>query len=478
MTTCRTWSRGFLIKLGFILAVATLLRAYQVGRLSFWYDEVVTMRLARSANPSELIERLGQIDATRAPLHPLVLQGWVRVLGPSERSGRAFSVLCGVLTVAWVGRLGMRAFDDPRTGLWAAWLAALSPLLVRYSREARMYAWLVLVTCAAWEMLFSLRTSAAPWRLALYALAVAALVYSHPLGLLMAAALALASLACVRGSGLSWRRWLIAHLAAALAVAPWVGRYFDHEPESIVGRLPLRFLLGLPIGFVGGNFLTLLGFAAVIGFGLLAWPKREDGRRRVTLDTPSANVCLLIWLTVPPLLLYGYSRVSHPVFGPARYTLFVAPAFLILVARGLAKLPKAADLIVGAGASALALMLLPTFVYAPDQKADWRLAAEMLDRLDPDARQPVVVVSNDPAQNVEVETARYYLGSRRQAFPLPADPRGLAPLLRKPAVSRVWIAIGVRDGMLTTDPTRTLRLRRDATTLDVDGLRLIAVDDP
>jgi hypothetical protein len=66
MTTCRTWSRGFLIKLGFILAVATLLRAYQVGRLSFWYDEVVTMRLARSANPSELIERLGQIDATRS----------------------------------------------------------------------------------------------------------------------------------------------------------------------------------------------------------------------------------------------------------------------------------------------------------------------------------------------------------------------------------------------------------------------------
>src|SRR5690349_176407 len=131
--TATTWTRAVLI-----LAVATGLRAYGVGRLSFWYDEVVTVRLARAANPGALVRLLGEIDATRAPLHPLLLQGWVKVYGPSEASARGFSVVCGVLTVALVGRIGRRAYDDPRTGLFAAWLAAISPLLVLYSREARM----------------------------------------------------------------------------------------------------------------------------------------------------------------------------------------------------------------------------------------------------------------------------------------------------------------------------------------------------
>ena len=131
---------------------------WQLGQLSFWYDEVVTMRLAQAPGPGALLDRLFEIDATRAPLHPLLLQAWVRLFGSSETSARALSVLCGVVTVAlvcWIGRL---AFDS-QTGLWAAWLAAWSPLLVYYSREARMYAWLVMVTCLCWGLLFSLRDS-------------------------------------------------------------------------------------------------------------------------------------------------------------------------------------------------------------------------------------------------------------------------------------------------------------------------------
>ena len=48
---------------------------------------------------------------------------------------------------------------------------------------------------------------------------------------------------------------------------------------------------------------------------------------------------LLLWLILPPLALYLYSWVSDPVFGPARYTVFVAPAYLVLVASGLSQMP-------------------------------------------------------------------------------------------------------------------------------------------
>src|SRR5437870_5593367 len=104
------------------------------------------MRLTEEPNVRELLQELDKIDATRAPLHPLVLHVWLRAFGPSDFAGRALSAVCGVLTVLLVFRIGRTLYDDS-TALWGAWLAAISPLLVRYSQEARMYAWLVMLTC-------------------------------------------------------------------------------------------------------------------------------------------------------------------------------------------------------------------------------------------------------------------------------------------------------------------------------------------
>src|SRR3954451_14745991 len=54
-----------------ILAVATALRVFRLSRPSYWYDEVVTMQLARQANPLALLRILPWIDASEAPLQPL-----------------------------------------------------------------------------------------------------------------------------------------------------------------------------------------------------------------------------------------------------------------------------------------------------------------------------------------------------------------------------------------------------------------------
>ena len=168
-----------------ILLVAGALRLYHLDQSSLWYDEVVTMRLARTENPLALINLLGQIDATRAPLHPLVLQAWVTIFGPSDSSGRFLSVLCGLMTIGIVYWIGVTAFDR-KTALWASWLCAVSPLLVYYSREARMYMWLVLTTCLAWGFLLSHCARAAVLETDGLRLLPDCVVYSHPLGLLMA----------------------------------------------------------------------------------------------------------------------------------------------------------------------------------------------------------------------------------------------------------------------------------------------------
>ena len=186
------WNLAWFRPLTAILLIAAMLRLFQLGQSSLWYDEVVTMRLARTEDPAHLLRLLQQIDATRAPLHPLLLQCWIFLFGASDLAGRSLSALCGILTVAMVHWVSRQAFDV-KTGLWAAWLSACSPLLVYYSREVRMYAWLVLVTCLGWGLLFSHRRLPKLWKSALYGLSLVAIAYSHPLGILMVGTLGLTS---------------------------------------------------------------------------------------------------------------------------------------------------------------------------------------------------------------------------------------------------------------------------------------------
>ncbi len=389
-----------------IALVAAALRFYQLGRLSFWYDEVVTMRLARSGSPRALFERLFEIDATRAPLHPLILEFWLKLFGTSEFAARSFSVLCGVATIILIYQIGWKAFDK-RTGLWAAWLAAFSPVLVVYSREARMYAWLVLVSCVCWRLLLALRESFTPARVVGYVLSLTALAYSHPLGLIMLAALSLAGLVDVRQTFGGPGRWLAVHAAVAILILPWIRNYVDHAPEFLSERLPLRFLLGTPIGFIGGNSLLLLGLLALIAFGIFCHARDPAAAHHRVVPA-----LLLCWLILPPAALYVYSWLFHPVFGPARYTVFVAPAYLVLVGAGLSRLPAWARYPLGLAVVTFSSIALIPLAYDPALKADWRdfsaqLAATRSSH--PDRTILVIVASADPKRNVEVETARYYL---------------------------------------------------------------------
>lgn len=423
--------------LGLILLAAAALRLWNLGGPSLWYDEVVTMRTARQPGVAALIADLLGHDATAAPLHPLVLMGWLGIFGPSDLAARGLSAACGIATVGLVYGIARDAFGR-KAGLWAAWLAAVSPALVRYSQEVRMYSWLVLVACVSWRLLLkwlpgpeSVPPKRAGAGLAAYALSLIALAYSHPLGLLMIAAQMPVSLAIWRARNAPLLSWGAVQAAWMLALAPWMARYLDHKPEWVVGGLPMRYLIGLPIEYVGGNGLALLACVGLILFGLI--PSRgEPGRER-----PGASWALLAWFVVPPILLYGYSALRHPIFGPARYTLFVAPAYLILLARGLARSPVVSALLLALGGSILSGSLLLRTVYRADLKADWRAAAAFLSE-QPGEPFLLVLAPHPPEENREVEVAQYYLPDR-----IPARDRQM-PAGEVPGP--IVVSVPTRDG--------------------------------
>jgi mannosyltransferase len=120
-----------------------------------------------------------------------------------------------------------------------------------------------------------------------------------------------------------------------------------------------------------------LGCIFIIAVGLISL----DGRRP-RLTRPVESLVLLSWMIVPPVLMFVYSQVRRPIFGPPRYHLFIAPAYLILLARGLTVLRPILRWTLAAGALALSLSLLDSNVYSQLVKSDWRALARWLNHED------------------------------------------------------------------------------------------------
>lgn len=89
------------------------------------------------------------VDRCLEPRYPppgyyLVLKVWYALTGDSEFALRAFSALCGILTVAGVFAAGKALFSEG-AGMVAAFLTALNTFSIFYGQEARMYALMALI---------------------------------------------------------------------------------------------------------------------------------------------------------------------------------------------------------------------------------------------------------------------------------------------------------------------------------------------
>jgi mannosyltransferase len=418
----RHWVGLRTLHLGMIVLLGAGLRFWGLGSTSLWYDEVVTMQVARTAGPAALVERLDQIDGTRAPLHPLVLQAWLRVFGSSDLAGRSFSALCGLGTLAVIYFLGRQAFDES-TGRWAAWLAAVCPPLVYYSQEARMYAWLVLLCCASWLVFLSFRTSARPAQCLIYWLILTSLVYSHPLALFMVAAHGLSYLLVRPYLRLTLKWWLTIQAAVIASIMPWLGRYMDHGTDYPMPRYSIRFLAAVPIEYIGGNSVVLVICVATILFGVLS-RRHAEPWSWLAVSNPAENLVFATWATVPPLLMFLYSYLAQPIFGPPRYHLYIAPAYLILLAHGLSRLPTAIRWPLVATALGLSLFLLQNYHQAV--KSDWHGLAIWLKGHEsedgagdsPSRYRAIVVHPSDPRfPREQLAAARYYLSQESRVIP-------------------------------------------------------------
>lgn len=105
---------------------------------AFWYDEACSWVSAKQEFPVGIINNLLQLDLQHTPLYFFLLHFWMKLFGNSEIAIRSLSMIFGVGTVPLV-YIVAKKLASKAVGVMATFVAAVSPLLVFFSVEARMY---------------------------------------------------------------------------------------------------------------------------------------------------------------------------------------------------------------------------------------------------------------------------------------------------------------------------------------------------
>jgi predicted membrane-bound mannosyltransferase len=134
--------RPTLFAVAALTAFGAALRFATLDVQSLSGDEGVTSALLRMPI-GEMLSTLPDTEST-PPLYYSLAWLWTQVFGHGEVGMRSLSALAGTAAIPAVFAAG-RALASARVGVVAAGLAAVSPLLVWYSQEARAYSLLVLL---------------------------------------------------------------------------------------------------------------------------------------------------------------------------------------------------------------------------------------------------------------------------------------------------------------------------------------------
>ena len=122
-----------------LVVVGAGLRLWNLEGLGdFDFDEVAAVWYAR-AGLLDIVADIARAPFEHPPLYYMALHVWIGWFGESEPIARAFSIPFGLLLIPATYRLA-RCYVAAWPAVIAAILVTASPLLIFFSREARMYA--------------------------------------------------------------------------------------------------------------------------------------------------------------------------------------------------------------------------------------------------------------------------------------------------------------------------------------------------
>lgn len=341
-----------------ILAIGLGLRLYKLLTNELWLDEAHSIFIAGSSL-AETIENLKH--DSHPPLYFALMLAWKGLFGESELSVRMLSVAFGMASLGAVYWLGSRLVNQ-RLGLAAAFIAAIAPLHVYYSQEARMYIMLAFFSSAAAGLLWLAVKHDKKRYWWAYTLAAACLVYTHVFGWFVLPAAN--AFLLIRKDRRLFKKLLFHQAIVMLLFLPWVPILAQQTGQTGLWMRPwwqatppaLAIAKTLECFGAGGNYprylsffhvspLRYVSYAVFALLGIIALAPTRDGSispdSSVAEQTEvgSVKTYLLLNLLVPLLLPYAVSFVK-PIYLVGRNDLIAYPFYALLIGIGLVKLAR------------------------------------------------------------------------------------------------------------------------------------------
>lgn len=326
----------------------TALRFYKLTASSIWHDEGYTMWLLKY-NPIEIVAR------TARDVHPpgyyLIAKTWISVLGNSAFAIRTLSVLFSLGIIYFVYKIVEKLFTE-RAAFWASMFVALSPFMVRFAQEARMYGVVAFFTTLGTYFLVRWVQEKNNKILIPYALSMLVAVYTqyYAFFIIMVHWIIIASITPDIFS-FKWKDsikkklnifnpyWWLAGAAIIIGYLPWFpiaykqvtrvsGSYWikpewinaNTIPNNITQFLIYTHLDGSGYEMLGWKLLYWVLVVVLIGSGFVLLIKK-DIRSKVSL--------FLLYGYLPMILVFILSKVRTPVYQD-RYFPFSGVAILAL----------------------------------------------------------------------------------------------------------------------------------------------------
>lgn len=316
-----------------ILTLGAVLRLYNLDGKPLWCDEYRYLTFSEYGLIASMKLLISQEYSVLFPLSYMISIIWSKVAGNSDFMLRIPSVGYGVATLYVAYRLGKDLYEE-KVGLMAAFLLALSPFHLMWSRIAVMYS--LLAFLSSLSLFFFLRILKKDTLINWMAFVIVNILnmHIHPYGFFFILCENIFFLLSIKRYGKLWPRWVVSQLVIAICFLPWLFLNF----KAMVGyagagyfmssfNYPLKlaftlFSFSLGESVKPWNIVVTIPAAIIFAISIL------KGIREMFKEKSRETYLILLFFCLP-LFLGLISPTTTP-----KHLIFLVPLFLLIVTKG------------------------------------------------------------------------------------------------------------------------------------------------
>jgi uncharacterized membrane protein len=332
-----------------IIILASALLFFQLEKKSLWGDELATVEISQRGNAIDIISSIAEDKGEpHPPLQYILMHYSISLFGNSDFSVRLPFVIFGIFSLIIFYKIIRNLFDFKIAAL-STFLLGFSPFFIMYSRMARYYSLILLLSLISYYLFFCLmkaenHNKKLYW--AAYIINSALMLYTY----IPSIAVFIGQFSFVIYNFLKKNeskeflsKFLIAQIISAIIFTPWILVIQNRIGSSAVGssaifngiiQFPLRIIYPFYVYSVGETLypfkpITIVGLLIILAliFYAITEIKKEN----------KLNIALLFFIPLMIVVLILQFFNTGFTDTPQR-AIFAVPFFYFLVSYGIIKI--------------------------------------------------------------------------------------------------------------------------------------------